>query len=380
MSSFEKAMAHLRDLRSRFEGLLEAARLKTSPEPETADQAPAELRELSDFGPNPGNLRMFVHVPERLPPGAPLVVALHGCSQTAAEYDRGSGWSALAGRLGFVLLYPEQQPANNPKNCFSWFLPGDTARDLGEARSIRQMVEHAIATFALDRNRIFVTGLSAGGAMASTLLAAYPEVFAGGAIIAGLPSGAARSVKQAFDAMFTEQDHSPRALGDRVRSASRHRGRWPKITVWHGTADPIVRPSNSEHIVRQWIDVHGLEAEPSTTESIGGHTIRRVWNDADGEAQVEAFLVAGMAHGVPLATTQGDHRGGSAGFLTPPANSVPKTPCMLRMPSGMCAACSTPTSQSRPRSRRPDCPFPNCRTCRRRPCVMSVLIPSSRQP
>ncbi len=119
----------------------------------------------------------------------------------------------LADRLGFAVVYAEQQPANNPKNCFSWFLPGDTARDLGEARSIRQMVEHAIAAFGIDRNRIFVTGLSAGGAMASTMLATYPEVFAGGAIIAGLPHGSARSVQQAFDAMFTEQSHSAAVLG-----------------------------------------------------------------------------------------------------------------------------------------------------------------------
>lgn len=313
MSNFEKAMAHLRDLRGRFEGLLEAARQKAPLEPEKTAQAPTELREVSEFGRNPGNLRMFVHVPEGLPSGAPLVVALHGCSQTAAEYDRGSGWSALADRLGFALAYPEQQPANNPKNCFSWFLPGDTARDLGEVRSIRQMIDHAIATYGLDRHRVFVTGLSAGGAMASTLLAAYPDAFAGGAIIAGLPSGAARSVKQAFDAMFTEQSHSPRALGDRVRSASRHRGPWPKISVWHGTADPIIRPSNSEHIVRQWTDVHGLGHLPSSTESIGGHTIRRIWNDADGETQVEAFLVDGMAHGAPLATGLGEHNCGSAG-------------------------------------------------------------------
>ena len=313
MRSFEKAMDHLHDLRRRFEGLLDAARQKASPKQQVPAQRPTGLRELTEFGRNPGNLRMFAHVPEGLPSGAPLVVALHGCSQTAAEYDRGSGWSVLADRLGFAVVYPEQQPANNPKNCFSWFVPGDTTRDLGEARSIQQMVEQAIATFGVDKRRVFVTGLSAGGAMASTMLAAYPEVFAGGAIIAGLPSGSARSVQQAFDAMFTEQTHTPHALGDRVRSASRDRGPWPKISIWHGTADPIVKPSNCEEIIRQWTDVHGLSAAPSFEESIGGHTTRRVWNDANGEAQIEAFLVSGMAHGVPLASTLGENNCGAAG-------------------------------------------------------------------
>jgi poly(hydroxyalkanoate) depolymerase family esterase len=312
MTSFEKAISHLHDLRRRFEGLLDAAREKVSTEESASAQGRAELKELTDFGRNPGNLRMFAYVPEGLSSGAPLVVALHGCSQTAAEYDRGSGWSVLADRLGFAVVYPEQQPANNPKNCFSWFQPGDTTRDLGEARSIRQMIEHAIATFGVDKRRVFVTGLSAGGAMASTMLAAYPEVFAGGAIIAGLPSGAARSVQQAFDAMFTEQTHTSQALGDRVRSASKHRGPWPKISIWHGTADPIVKPSNCEEIIRQWTNVQGLPDAPSFEETIG-HTTRRVWNDANGDPQIEAFLVGGMAHGVPLTSTLGKNNCGAAG-------------------------------------------------------------------
>ena len=98
MTSFEKAISQLHDLRRRFEGLLDAARQKVSPEKDTSAQSRRELQELTEFGQNPGNLRMFAHVPKSLPSGAPLVVALHGCSQTAAEYDCGSGWSALADR------------------------------------------------------------------------------------------------------------------------------------------------------------------------------------------------------------------------------------------------------------------------------------------
>jgi poly(hydroxyalkanoate) depolymerase family esterase len=194
MNPLEKAMANLEAVRRKFEGLLETARRKASHEGPPRAPRSSSLREVPKFGRNPGNLRMFVHIPDGLPSMAPLVVALHGCDQTAEGYDRGTGWSALADRLGFAVVYAEQQPANNPKNCFSWFLPGDTTRDLGEARSIRQMVEHAIANFGVDRSRVFVTGLSAGGAMASAMLATYPEVFAGGAIIAGLPHGSARSV------------------------------------------------------------------------------------------------------------------------------------------------------------------------------------------
>ena len=84
---------------------------------------------------------MKAYAPRHFPPKAPLVIALHGCTQTADEYDHGTGWSSLADSLGFAVVYPQQQPANNPKNCFSWFVPGDIARGRGEALSIREMVD-----------------------------------------------------------------------------------------------------------------------------------------------------------------------------------------------------------------------------------------------
>jgi poly(hydroxyalkanoate) depolymerase family esterase len=312
MRDSREVLARLRAFRSKFEGLLASARKKAARAGVAPASRPTRLRELTGFGANPGNLRMFSYAPERMPPNAPLVIALHGCTQTADEYDHGTGWSSLADRLGFAVVYPQQQPANNPKNCFTWFLPGDIARGQGEALSIREMVEHAIATFATDRRKVFVTGLSAGGAMASAMLATYPEVFAGGAIIAGLPYGCASNVQQAFEAMFTEHGHAGQALGDRVRAASTHRGSWPKISVWHGTSDPIVRPFNGEDIIRQWTNVHGLSDDPSFQESIGSHT-RRVWNDANSKAVIEAFTISGMAHGVPLAASTGGETCGTAG-------------------------------------------------------------------
>jgi poly(hydroxyalkanoate) depolymerase family esterase len=311
MRDSREVLARLRAFQSKFEDLLASARKKAAPARVASTRRPTRLRELTGFGANPGNLRMFSYAPEDMPPKAPLVIALHGCTQTSDEYDHGTGWSSLADRLGFAVVYPQQQPANNPKNCFSWFLPGDIARGHGEAFSIREMVEHAIATFAADRRKVFITGLSAGGAMASVMLATYPEVFAGGAIIAGLPYGRASNVQQAFEAMFTEHGHATQALGDRVRAASRHRGPWPKISVWHGTSDPIVKPFNGEDIIRQWTNVHGLSDSPSYQE-FGSYT-RRVWNDANGKALIEAFTISGMAHGVPLATTGGESCCGAAG-------------------------------------------------------------------
>jgi poly(hydroxyalkanoate) depolymerase family esterase len=299
MTDFSAAMAKIHAFRKRFETLLESARGRTLGAFESVGNAHNGLKLLTDFGSNPGNLRMLAYAPEALPAGAPVVIALHGCCQNANEYDRGAGWSALADRLGFLVVYPEQQPINNPKNCFSWFLPGDIARGKGETLSIHQMVEYAIEKFGADREKVFVTGLSAGGAMAVVMLATYPETFAGGAIIAGLPYECAKNVNEAFEAMFTDRHCSPRVLGDRVRAASKHDGAWPKISIWHGSADPIVKPSNAEQIVQQWTDVHSLSATPSYEELIGAHT-HKVWNDPDGDRVIEVFSISGMAHGVPL--------------------------------------------------------------------------------
>ena len=264
---------------------------------------PDRLTTLTDFGSNPGRLKSRFYLPANLTKGAPLVVVLHGCTQSAAGYDHHAGWSQLADRAGFALLFPEQHHGNNPNLCFNWFRPGDTRRDAGEALSIRQMIEAMIVANGLDRDRIFVTGLSAGGAMASVMLATYPDIFAAGAVIAGLPYGGATNVQEALRDMFQESNRSSRELGDLVREAAPATTRWPKLSVWHGSADRIVKPSNAAEIVKQWMDVHGLPAAPMSEQMIDGHP-RQVWWNADGETVIESYTIADMAHGTPLSRSE----------------------------------------------------------------------------
>ena len=107
------------------------------------------LKEEVFVGQNPGNLAMYTFLPKDLPPNAPLVVVLHGCTQTAPSYDVGAGWSTLAERYGFALLMPSQRRSNNANGCFNWFELEDTQRDCGEACSIRQMIEQMVAITAL---------------------------------------------------------------------------------------------------------------------------------------------------------------------------------------------------------------------------------------
>lgn len=139
----------------------------------------ARLTDLLGFGSNAGDLRALTYVPKNLPDDAALVVVLHGSWQTARDYNSRSGWSSVADEYKFV-LFPEQRCSNNANLSFNWFEPRDMRRDDGEAHSIRQMVEAIILAHGLDRRRIYITGLSAGGAMTSVMLATYPDVFAGG--------------------------------------------------------------------------------------------------------------------------------------------------------------------------------------------------------
>ncbi|WP_198381040.1 PHB depolymerase family esterase [Roseomonas sp. KE2513] len=271
------------------------------------------LTEVTGFGSNPGALRMMVHVPADLPRGAPLVVALHGCTQNAAVYDEGCGWSSLADRLGFAVLLPEQQRANNHSLCFNWFESGDIARGAGEALSIRQMVAKMLETHTIDPARVFVTGLSAGGAMTAVMLATYPEVFAGGAIIAGLPYGAGLGVAEALRAMSRPLSLGAAERGAAVRAASPHRGAWPRVSVWHGGADTTVVPSNAEESVKQWLDLHGLAAARPVTEAAASGDTHLTWRAPDGRVMVESHRIAGMAHGVPLRPGEGGDRAGAAG-------------------------------------------------------------------
>lgn len=260
------------------------------------------LRTLEAFGSNPGDLGACYFAPEA-DEAVPLVVVLHGCTQTAHGYDSGSGWSALAEPNGFAVLYPEQQRTNNPNGCFNWFESADTRRSSGEAHSIAQMVDAMIARHNVDRARVFITGLSAGGAMTSVMLAAYPEKFAGGAIIAGLPHGAATSVQGALQQMRAYSPSS-RTTGAAIKGASPHRGPWPKVSIWHGTADTVVSQSNADAIAKQWREVHALPATPSETDTVDGHP-RRAWRDAAGKLLIEDYRIAGMGHGVPLAASSG---------------------------------------------------------------------------
>jgi hypothetical protein len=174
------------------------------------------------------------------------------------------------------------------------------------------MIARMVSEHKIDPHRIFITGLSAGGAMTSVMLAAYPEVFAAGAMIAGLPYGVASNVREALNGMFQSPARPASELGEMVRKASKHRGPWPKISVWHGSADRTVNPANADQIVKQWLDVHQLPSAPMSEGTVDGYP-HQVWWNSDGETIVESYTITDMAHGTPIGTAENDQRYGVRG-------------------------------------------------------------------
>jgi poly(hydroxyalkanoate) depolymerase family esterase len=250
---------------------------------------------------------MLVHVPTRPSvPGAPLIVLLHGCGQGATGFARDTGWTEVADRLGIPLVLPEQSDANNQGRCFNWFRPIHTARDHGEALSIRQMVVAAVERFASDPGRVFIAGLSAGGAMAAAMLAAYPDVFAAGVVVAGLPVGAAASTTEALRRMAEAGPaRSPAAWAEQVRHAAPpgYPGPWPRLSIWHGGADGVVDPANAHLLAAQWSALHGVD--PMAPVTVERHGMRRDrWSVAE-RAVVEQWSLPGLAHVWPQGAVRG---------------------------------------------------------------------------
>lgn len=288
------------------------ARRRAASASASSGRSAQRLRRTEAFGLDRGELRMLSYAPDDLAAGAGLVVVLHGCTQSAEAYAEGAGWLELADRYGFAVLCPEQERANNPNLCFNWFQPEDCQRGQGEAASIREMIARAIADHGLDPDRVFITGLSAGGAMANVMLATYPEVFAAGAIIAGLPYGAASNVMEAFGAMSGSARHTPQEWGAKVRGASPHRGAWPRVSVWQGDQDTTVKPVVAQAVVAQWADVHQAEEGASGSAAAGPRSVR-TWRSASGEPVVELHRISGMGHGAPLSCTGEEEACGAAG-------------------------------------------------------------------
>ncbi|GAA3832934.1 PHB depolymerase family esterase [Sphaerisporangium flaviroseum] len=270
----------------------------------------ASLTRITGFGSNPGGLNMWLYRPDGLPGNAPLVVAMHGCTQTANDYYANSGWKKYADLHHFAVVFPERiDSAAFPSNCFQWFQESHITRGQGQALSVAQMVGHATRTYQLDATRVYVTGLSAGGAMAAVMLATYPDLFTAGSIVSGLPYRCSPPASTST-CQYSGVDKTPAAWGDLVRNAyPGYTGRRPRVAIWHGQSDAVVVPKNGIELRDQWTNVLGVSQTPVSSESLpAGTTLEKY-----GADMVRLYKIAGAGHGTPVDPGTAADQCGTAG-------------------------------------------------------------------
>lgn len=233
-----------------------------------------------------------------IPPGAgtrsmPLLVMLHGCTQDPDDFAAGTRMNELAAAHGIFVLYPCQSQRANPQRCWQWFKPSHQVRGRGEPELLAGMVRDVIAHRSIDPARVYVAGLSAGGAMAAILAAAYPDLFAAVGVHSGLAPGAAHDVRSAFEAMKKGGGGKQRALS------------LPTI-VFHGDADSTVHPANALHLIETVDQAKGASTESVEFRANGRRkATRKVHRDISGAITIEHWSV----HGSPHAWSGGSARG-----------------------------------------------------------------------
>jgi poly(hydroxyalkanoate) depolymerase family esterase len=273
----------------------------------TSARAGAALTPVSNFGSNPGALSMFTYVPSGLPSGRPLVIVMHGCTQTAASMEA-AGWNKLADQYQFAVLYPEQTTANNPVRCFNWAGEyGDTAnltRGQGENQSIISMIDYMHTTHGTDDSKVFIMGFSAGAAFVPVMLATWPDRFAGASIMEGIPFRCATSVNGAYSCQSPGVNKAASEWGDLVRGAHTFTGARPRVQVWHGTSDTTVVPANQTELNEQWTNVFGTDMTADETEMIGSIATRTAYK-VGSQIVVESYTVSGMSHAVAIGAEGG---------------------------------------------------------------------------
>lgn len=232
-------------------------------------------------------------------PGMPLVVMLHGCTQDPDDFAAGTAMNAHAQRQGFLVLYPAQSHSANPSRCWNWFKHNHQRRGAGEPALIADLVHKVVRDHGVDPQRIFIAGLSAGGAMAAVVAAAYPELFAAVGVHSGLPVASANGVPEAMAVMRSGSGRGPAAAagGPRVRTI-----------VFHGDRDGTVHPRNGQQVLADVLSSAGPAGTPAGTDAAmhaveskgasprGQAYTRATYADAGGITWAEHWTLHGAGH------------------------------------------------------------------------------------
>ncbi len=268
------------------------------------------LEKVVSFGENKGNLSMFFFKPSEKKSNLPLVVVLHGCSQNAKIIAEDTDWNKLAEKNGFYVLYPEQKTINNISSCFNWFLSDDNEKGKGEVSSIVSMINYMKEKEGINAEKVFVTGMSAGGAMTMTLLACYPEIFNGGASFAGRPYKSELNILS---------NKTPEQLGNYVRNQNpNYNSFFPKLMIIQGKKDYIVNFENANIIETQWQNVvyeNELINDSIYHEDFNA-TIHITSHYKNNELKIQKVFFDELGHQVPIDVGNGEKQGGKKGLYT----------------------------------------------------------------
>ncbi|MEO8104553.1 MAG: PHB depolymerase family esterase [Betaproteobacteria bacterium] len=245
-----------------------------------------------------GTIEYKLFVPARLVAASPpLIVMLHGCTQSPDDFARGTRMNALAQEHGYVVAYPEQSRSRNSGKCWNWFRSHDQKRGQGEPALIAALTRHLVAARGIDERRVYAAGLSAGGAMAAVLASTYPDIYAAIGVHSGLPFGVAHDLPSALAAMQQRP-------GIKASAKLTQPDRVPAI-VFHGDRDTTVTPCNGAAVVAQFAGRDATadgnaNAPRATVENgavAGGRAYTRtVFSNADGTVAAEQWVIHGAAH------------------------------------------------------------------------------------
>ena len=256
--------------------------------------------------PAPDSLHFRLHVPAHLDGAtqAPLLVALHGCTQNAVDFAEGTRFDAIADRYGAIVVYPEQTDRANARRCWNWFLPENQSRERGEPAAILAVVEEIVERLNVDRSRIFVTGLSAGAAMAAILAEQSPDVFAGVGLMAGIALHASHDVRTAYSAMRGEPDAD--ALRSLLRANDAAAFERMRVIIWTGARDRTVAPANAQLLAKQFLQLLHVPVDPAEPTVVDDGLLSQ-WRDARGTVRVVLRTIEDLGQAWSGGSLRGSH-------------------------------------------------------------------------
>jgi poly(hydroxyalkanoate) depolymerase family esterase len=279
------------------------------------------LDEVENFGSNPGNCEMYVYEPTSLKKdqNSPLLVAIHGCNESANKLSKQAGWNDLADRYRFRILYPQTKYTNNGQRCWNWFNAGDTYDGQGELGSIREMIAYMMKNYAISDEEVFIYGVSSGGAMTSAAMANYPELFQAGCVYAGGPFGVASSPMRAMKTMANPDDRSSEDLAASVlKQSGEDVTHYPRVVVVHGTRDPIVDSKNGELVCKQWAALHSMEEKHLRSSLVNNREdlVLMEYSGVTGEVLVSHLEIKKMMHAIAIDPGDGPEQGGKRSIFS----------------------------------------------------------------